>query len=94
MMLRYIFTYFFLLSVFSYSQAKNLQGDTTSSKAPFKFTFSKSKAAKELPDSVRKTIVSKSKASAAMPTPVSRANNMAILKRKKKFQTVWQQWKK
>lgn len=85
MMLRYIFTYCFLLSVFTYVQAQNVQADTTSEKKAFKFSFSKPKAAKELPDSVRKTIVSKSKASAAMPIPVSRANNMAILKRKKEI---------
>lgn len=81
MKLRYFFTYIVLISAFTYMQAQ----DTTAKKQPFKFSFSKPKAAKELPDSVRKTIVSKSKPAASMPTPVSRATNAAIMKRKKEI---------
>ncbi len=85
MSLRYFLIPIFLLTIFTSAQAKNLQGDTIPPKQPYKFTFSKPKAAKELPDSVRKSIVSKSKPAAAMPTPVSRANNVAIMKRKKEI---------
>lgn len=82
MILRYCFTFLFLIGVFTYTQAKNVEGDTIIKQTSVKFTFSKPKAAKDLPDSIRKTIVSKNKPVASMPMPVSRTANAAMSKRK------------